>query len=151
MEDDNELKYTQMILSIIDYKFIRRTNKDLQNISNKQIKHMFLMGKDDIIVSQIHAKLIVQNDLFDYDFYNSHYYYELSNMTPNSVLNHYLIYGKNRKDIVSHTHAQQLTQSDSFNIDLYKSMHVDLSYMSPRQLVYHYIMFGKRECRTINN
>ena len=150
MEDDNERKYTQIILSIIDYKFIRRTDTDLQNISNKQIKHIFLMGKDDIIVSQTHAKLIVQNELFDYEFYKSHYH-DLVNMTPNSVMNHYLIYGKDRKDIVSHAHAQQLTQSSSFNIDLYKSSHADLSHMSPRQLVYHYIMFGKRECRTINN
>lgn len=150
MDDANETKYTQMILSIIDYKFIRRTDTDLQNISNKQIKHIFLMGKDDIIVSQAHAKLIVQNDLFDYEFYKSHYP-NLVNMTPNNVLNHYLIYGKDRKEIISHAHAQQLTQSPSFNIDLYKSIHTDLIHMHPRQLVNHYIMFGKKECRTINN
>jgi hypothetical protein len=150
MDDANETKYTQMILSIIDYKFIRRTDTDLQNISNKQIKHIFLMGKDDIIVSQAHTKLIVQNDLFDYEFYKSHYP-NLANMTPNNVLNHYLIYGKDRKEIVSHAHAQQLTQSPSFNIDLYKSIHTDLIHMHPRQLVNHYIMFGKKECRTINN
>jgi hypothetical protein len=146
MEDADENKYIEMILSIIDYDFIRRTNTDLVNSTNAQIKRLILLGKDDIIVSQTHTQLVVQNDLFDYDFYKSHYP-ELAHMNPDNVLNHYLIYGKDRKDIVSNSHAQQLTKTPNFNIDLYKSYHSDLHNMGPLKLVNHYIGFGKKENR----
>ena len=146
MEDVNETKYIEMILSIIDYDFIRRTDNYLENITDKQIRKSILTGKDDIIVSQKHAQLIAQDDLFDYDFYKSHYY-EVAHMNPNNVLNHYLLYGKNRKYIISHRHAQLLTQTPYFNIDLYKSHHADLHHMSPLKLVNHYIRFGKTENR----
>ena len=150
MEDANEAKYIEMILSIIDYDFIRRTDKDLENITNEQIKYLILLGKDNIIVSQIHAKLIVQHDLFDYDFYKSHYP-ELENMNPNNVLNHYLLHGKNSTDIVSHEHAQLVTKNPNFNIDFYKSHHADLLNYNLTQLVNHYIGFGKMEGRLYNN
>ena len=146
MEDANETKYIKMILSIIDYNFIRSTDKDLENIPNAKIKRLILTGKENIIVSQTHARLVAQNDLFDYYFYKSHYY-ELENMTPNNVLNHYLIYGKDRRDIVSHEHAQQLTQTASFNIDFYKSTHADLHHLGPLELVKHYSGFGSKENR----
>lgn len=149
MEDANESKYIEMILSIIDYDFIRRTDKDLGNITDEQIKHLFLTGKDDIIVSQTHAKLIAQNDLFDYAFYKSHYP-EIENMNPTNVLNHYLIYGNYRKDIISHEHAQQLTQIPNFNIDFYKSYHKDLQHMELIQLINHYNGVGKKENRQYN-
>lgn len=149
MGDANETKYIEMILSIIDYNFIRRTDKDLENIADEQLKYLILTGKDDIIVSQTHAQLIAQNDLFDYYFYKSHYP-ELINMNPDNVLNHYLIYGKNNKYIVSHSHAQLLTQTPYFNIDVYKSRHADLSHMDMVQLVEHYIMYGKKENRRCN-
>ena len=146
MEDANESKYIEMILSIIDYDFIRRTDNDLVNKTDNKIKHLILTGKDDIIVSQTHAQLIVQDDLFDYDFYKSHYY-EVADMNPNNVLNHYLLHGKNRKCIISHKHAQLLTQTPNFNIDFYKSYHADLHHMHPLKLVNHYIRFGKTENR----
>lgn len=149
MEDANETKYIEIILSIIDYDFIRRTDKDLVNVSADQIQHLILKGKDDIIVSQFHAQLIVQNDLFDYEFYKSHYA-ELANMNPNNVLNHYLIYGKYSNDIVSHTHAQLLTKNNKFNIDFYKSHYADLHHMCPTQLVNHYMGFGTKEGRQCN-
>jgi hypothetical protein len=146
MDDANETKYIEMILSIIDYDFIRRTDKDLVNASDEQIRHLIFTGKDDIIVSQFHAQLIVQHDLFDYNFYKSNYP-ELANMKPTNVLNHYLIYGKYRQDIISHTHAQLVTKTPNFNIDFYKSHHADLHQMCPTQLVKHYIGFGKKENR----
>lgn len=149
MEDANETKYIEMILSIIDYDFIRRTDKDLENITDEQIKFLILTGKDNIIVSQTHAQLIAQDDLFDYDFYKSHYY-EVAHMNPNNVLNHYLLYDKNSKCIISHRHAQLLTQTPNFNIDFYKSYHADLQHMKLIQLVNHYIEFGKRESRQYN-
>ena len=129
MEDANETKYIEMIFSIIDYDFIRRTNKDLANITDVQIQHLILAGTDDIIVSQTHAKLIVQNDLFDYEFYKSHYP-DLVNMTPNNVLNHYLIYGKNSKYIVSHEHAQLVTKNPNFKDSM--TMRVPVSGTVPR-------------------
>ena len=110
---------------------------------------MILTGKDDIIVSKLHAQLVVQNNLFDYDFYKSHYP-ELANMNPNDVLNHYLIYGKDRKDIISHIHAQLVTKNPNFNIDFYKSHHADLHHVDPIKLVRHYIGFGKKEGRQCN-
>jgi len=146
MDDANETKYIEMLLSIIDYTFIRRTDKHLENITNTQIKHLILTGKDDIIVSQTHAQIIAQNNLFDYEFYKSHYP-ELANMTPDNVLNHYLIYGNDNKYIVSDAHAQQVTQTPQFNIDLYKSTHVDLYHMCPLSLVKHYNKYGKPENR----
>lgn len=149
MGDVDETKYVDMIISIIDYDFIRRTHKDLANKTNEQIKHLILTGNDDIIVSQIHAQLIVQNDLFNYNFYKSHNP-ELANMNPTNVLNYYLIYGKDRMDIVSHAHAQELTKNPNFNVDVYKSLHNDLHQMSPIQLVRHYIGFGKQEKRKCN-
>jgi len=149
IEDAQESKYIEMILSIIDYDFIRRTDTTLENRTDEQIHLLILEGKDDLIVSQTHAKLITQNILFDYDFYKSHYH-ELANMTPNNVLNHYLIYGKDIKNVVSHEHAQQLTKNPTFNIDVYKSYYTDLNFMDPRQLVKHYIRFGKKENRQCN-
>ena len=149
MEDANEHKYIDMILSIIDYDFIRRTDKDLENKTDDQIRYLILTGENDIIVSQTHAKLITQNELFDYNFYKSHYH-ELENMDPNDVLNHYLIYGKDRMDIVSHEHAQQLTKNPNFNVDVYTSLHDDLHHMSPIKLVRHYNGFGKKENRQCN-
>jgi hypothetical protein len=100
MEDANEAKYIELILSIIDYDFIRRTDKDLENKNNKYIQNVFLKGKDDIIVSNTHAKIIAQNNLFDYEFYKS-YYPNLLNIKPTEVLNYYLLYGKNRRDVIS--------------------------------------------------
>ena len=149
MDDANETKYIEMILSIIDYDFIKRTDKDLENRTYEQINHLILEGKDDIIVSQTHAKIIAQNDLFDYEFYKSHYP-ELANMNPDNVLNHYLIYGKDSTDIVSHEHARQLTKTPNFNIDFYKSYHKDLHHMGPIKLANHYIEFGKKENRQCN-
>lgn len=149
MEDANETKYIEMILSLIDYDFIRRTDNDLVNVSDEQIRHLILTGKDDIIVSQLHALLIVQNDLFDYEFYKSHYP-EFANMKPTNVLNHYLIYGKERPYIVSHRHAQLLTKNNQFNIDFYKSTHLDLHHLDPIKLVIHYSGFGKKEGRQCN-
>jgi hypothetical protein len=116
IEEPNETNYVDMILSIIDYDFIRRTDTDLANLSDEQIKYLFLTGKDDIIVSQTHAQLITQNDLFEYDFYKSHYH-ELAHMNPSQVLNHYLLYGKARNDIISHEHAQYLNKNIHYNID----------------------------------
>jgi len=149
MEDANESKYIEMILSIIDYDFIRRTDTDFINKTDKQIRKSILTGKDDIIVSQFHAQLIVQNDLFDYEFYKSHYH-EHEIINPNNVLNYYLIYGKDKKYILSHTHAQLLTKNPNFNIDVYKSCHADLHHMDPIQLVRHYIKFGAKEGRQCN-
>jgi len=149
MEDTNETKYIEMILSVIDYDFIRRTDKDLVNITDEQIRYLILTGKDDIIVSKLHAQLIAQNDLFDYEFYKSHYH-ELANMNQTDVLNHYLIYGKDRAYIVSHAHAQLLTKNPNFNIDFYKSSHADLHHMGPIKLVSHYIGFGAKEGRQCN-
>jgi hypothetical protein len=149
MDDANEAKYIDMIISIIDYDFIRRTHKDLANKTDTQIKHLILTGNDDIIVSQKHARLIVQNDLFNYNFYKSHYP-ELANMNPTNVINYYLIYGKDRMDIVSHAHAQQLTTNPNFNVDVYKSLYNDLHNMTPIKLVRHYIRFGKKENRKCN-
>lgn len=149
MDQDDETQYVEMILSIIDYDFIRRTDKDLVNVTDEQIKNLILIGKDDIIVSQIHTQLVTQNNLFDYDFYKLHYP-ELTQMKPNDVLNHYLIYGKDRGDIVSHVHAQQLTKTQNFNIDFYKSHHLDLHNMDPIKLVEHYKIFGKKENRKCN-
>jgi hypothetical protein len=149
MDDANETKYIEIILSIIDYDFIKRTDKDLVNVSDEQIRDLILTGKDDIIVSQTHAQLIAQNDLFDYEFYKSHYH-ELANMNPNDVLNHYLIYGKASKYIISHTHAQLVTKNPNFNIDFYKSRHADLNQLGPIQLVSHYIGFGAKEGRQCN-
>ena len=146
MEDANETKYIEMILSIIDYDFIRRTDKDLENITDAQINDLILTGKDDIIVSQTHAQLIAQNELFDYDFYKSHYP-ELTHMRPTNVLNHYLLNGKKSKYVISHKHAQVLTQTPNFNIDFYKSYHADLHNMHPLKIVNHYIRLGKRENR----
>lgn len=143
MEDANETRYVEKILSIIDYNFIRRTDKDLTNMSDAQIKHLILIGNDNIIVSKKHTQIVTQNDLFDYDFYKSHYP-KLANKNPTDVLNHYLIYGNNRKYIVSHAHAQLLTKNSLFNIDLYKSYHSDLLNMSPTKLVCHYIRIGKK-------
>ena len=93
MEDVNETKYIEMLLSIIDYDFIRRTDTDLAKATDVQIKYLILTGKDDIIVSQTHVQLITHNNLFNYDLYKSHYP-ELANMNPSNVLNHYLIYNK---------------------------------------------------------
>jgi hypothetical protein len=149
MEESNEHKYIEMILSIIDYDFIRRTDTDLEKMTNEQIKHLVLIGKDDIIVSQTHAQLITQNELFDYNFYKSHYP-EVKNMNPTDVLNHYLIYGKDRVDIISHEHAQKLTKNPNFNVDVYKLLYADLHHMSPIKLVNHYIGFGKKENRQCN-
>jgi len=149
IEDAQESKYTDLIFSIIDYNFIRKTDSDLKNKTDEQINLLILEGKDDIIVSQTHAQLITQNTLFDYDFYKSHYS-EVANMTPDNVLNHYLIYGKNNQNIVSHEHAQQLTKNPTFNIDMYKSYYADLNFMDPIQLVKHYIGFGKKENRQYN-
>jgi hypothetical protein len=149
VEDANEPKYIEMILSIIDYDFIRRTDKTLENRTDEQIKYVILTGKDDIIVSQTHAQLITQNNLFDYEFYKSHYP-ELENMNPDNVLNHYLIYGKDNKYIVSNGHAQQVTKTPGFNTDLYKSYHSDLDHMEPIELVKHYLSFGKKENRQCN-
>ena len=148
MKDSNETKYVEMILSIIDYEFIRKTDNNLEHMSDDKIKQLFVNGKDDIIVSNTHAQLVVQNDLFDYEFYKSHYD-QLVNMTPTNVLNHYLLYGKTI-DIVSPSHAQQLTKTPHFNIDFYKLHNHDLHTMNPRQLVNHYIGFGKKEGRRIN-
>jgi len=146
MDEVNETKYVELLLSIIDYDFIRKTDKDLTNMSDILIKQLILKGKDDIIVSQKHAQLIVQNDLFDFNFYKSHYP-EVANMTPNNMLNHHLIYGRNI-DIVSNEHAQELTKTSDFNIDFYKSQYYsELQNMNPRQLVNHYIGFGKKERR----
>jgi exopolysaccharide biosynthesis protein len=149
MDDANETQYIEMILSIIDYDFIRRTDKGLENRTDNYIKHLILTAKDDIIVSQTHAKLIAQNNLFDYEFYKSHYP-ELANMNPTNVLNHYLIYGKDRKDIISHEHAQYLTNTPYFNIDVYKSHHLELYHICPLKLVNHYNGFGKKENRQCN-
>lgn len=146
MDDANEIQYIEMILSITDYDFIRRTDNGLVNKTDEQIKHLILTGNDEIIVSLVHAQLITQNNLFDYDFYKSHYQ-DLGNMNPTDVLNHYLFYGKDAKDIVSHEHAQKLTQTPNFNIDLYKSYHSDLDNMVPLKIVNHYIRFGKKENR----
>ena len=149
MNEDDETQYIEMILSIIDYYFIRRTNPDLVNNTDEQITNLILKGKDDIIVSHTHAELVTQNNLFNYDFYKSHYP-ELTHMNPNDVLNHYLINGKDKKDIVSHEHAQLLTKTPNFNIDFYKSYHLDLHLMDPIELVNHYIGFGKKEGRLCN-
>ena len=142
-------KYIEMILSIIDYDFIRKTDIDLENLSDDQIKDLFLTQKDDIIVSNKHAQLIAQNDFFDYNFYKSHYS-ELVNMSPSNVLDHYLIFGKQNKNIVSELHVQKLTKTPDFNIDFYKSYHLDLQHMSLKQLVDHYNSFGKKEGRRFN-
>jgi hypothetical protein len=71
-------------------------------------------------------------------------------MNPTNVINYYLIYGKDRMDIVSHAHAQQLTTNPNFNVDVYKSLYNDLHNMTPIKLVRHYIRFGKKENRKCN-
>ena len=150
MDDANEIQYKEMLLSIIDYNFIRRTDKNLVNKTDEQIKHFILAGNNEIIVSLVHAQLITQTNLFDYEFYKSHYP-ELSHMNPTEVLDHYLMYGKNRTDIVSHEHAQRLTETPNFDIDFYKSCYSDLHNMDPLKLVIHYNRFGKNENRRCNN
>lgn len=150
MDDVNETQYVEMILSIIDYDFIRRTNNNFVNKTDKQIKNLILAGDNEIIVSQVHAQIITQNNLFDYEFYKSHYP-ELSGMNPSNVLNHYFIYGVNGKYVTSHVHAQRLTKTPNFNIDFYKSYYSDLHKMNPKKLVRHYNRFGKKENRQYNN
>lgn len=146
MAKNNETQYVEIILSLLDCDFIRRTDKNLEHITDEQLKQLILKGKDDIIVSQTHAQLITNNNLFDYDFYKSHYP-ELTHMNPTDVLNHYLIYGRDRRDIVSHADAQLFTQTPGFNIDFYKAYHSDLYNMDPIKIVNHYIRFGKKENR----
>lgn len=90
MEDANESKYIEMILSIIDYDFIRRTDTDFKNKTDLQIRYSILSGTDDIIVSKTHAKIIAQNNLFDYEFYKAQHP-DLVNAKPTNVLDYYLI------------------------------------------------------------
>ena len=142
-------EYIEIILSIIDYNFIRRTDKCLENATDAEIENLFITQKDDIIVSDKHAQLVTQNDYFDYEFYKSNYS-ELVNMSPSNVLDHYLIYGKYNDYVVSKSHAQKLTKNPDFDIYLYKLYYEDLQHMNPKQLVNHYNAFGKKEGRNFN-
>ena len=137
----------EYLLTITDYDFIRNTHTDMQLASNADIDNRIVMteGVIDIIVSNLHCRLITLNEFFDYTVYQN-----LANpsktLKPNELLEWYILHDDTNPMPVCQAHIDFLKRNPMFNLNVYRT-HTDLSQFKPSYLINHYIKYGKKENR----
>ena len=137
------------LVEIADMEFIQKHYPHFKKVRPSKI-NMFITKNDklDIIVSNLHCKLITQNEFFDFDFYSFAINANARMMTPAQVLEYYILNDNKYPLPVCEDHGIFLTQNPSFDVKFYGS-HPDLSHCKPSYLIDHYIKHGKRENRKI--
>ncbi len=68
-------------------------------------------------------------------------YPDLSNLTDDELLDHYINYGFNENRIY------KITLPNDFNTSNYKSLNIDLSHLNDNELKIHYYLYGSNENR----
>lgn len=95
IEDKEFDEYFKFLIQIIDYEFIRETQSQYNNLSNNEIYKLINEDKKaDIIVSNKHVQIIIQNYNFDYIFYKNNFIINNSNLKTksiNEIIDQYLL------------------------------------------------------------
>lgn len=137
------------LVKIADVDFIKKHYPHFKKVKPSKI-NAFINKNDKlvIIVSNLHCKLITQNEFFDFDFYSSAINAKAQLMTPLEVLEYYKFNDKDYPVPVCEDHSIFLTNNPTFDIKFYGS-YPDMLYYKPSYLIDHYIKYGKKENRVI--
>ena len=138
------------LVKIADMDFIKKYYPHFKNVKPCKINtYIKKNDKLDIVVSNLHCKLITQDEFFDLDFYSFAINAKAQMMTPVQVLEHYILNEKDFPVPVCEDHSIFLTENPLFNIKFYGS-YPDLLRYKSSYLIAHYINYGKKENREIN-
>ena len=137
------------LLKIADMDFIKKYYPHFQKVRPQKINTYIIQNdKLDIIVSDLHCKLITQNEFFDFDFYSFVINAKAQMMTPLQVLEYYIFNDKDCPLPVCKDHSIFLNEHPLFDTKFYGSF-PDLIYFKSSYLIEHYINYGKKENREI--